>query len=113
MGQMVDQDNPPDILITNYSMLNIMLLRKQEDPIFDKTKEWLASDRKNHIFHLVVDRMHTYRGTAGTEVAYLLRLLLDRLGLNPDSPQVQFLASSASMQKNDKTKDYLSAFFWS
>jgi DEAD/DEAH box helicase domain-containing protein len=105
------QDNPPDILITNYSMLNIMLLRKQEDPIFEKTKEWLALDKKNHIFHLVIDEMHTYRGTAGTEVAYLLRLLLDRLGLNPDSPQVQFLASSASMQKNDKTKDYLSSFF--
>lgn len=105
------QDNPPDVLITNYSMLNIILLRKLEDPIFEKTKQWLAEDRKNNIFHLVVDEMHTYRGTAGTEVAYLLRLLLDRLGLKPDSPQVQFLASSASMQKNEKTKDYLSAFF--
>ena len=93
------QDNPPDILITNYSMLNIMLLRKQEDSIFEKTKQWLAEDRENNIFHLVVDEMHTYRGTAGTEVAYLLRLLLDRLGLNPESPQVQFLASSASMQE--------------
>src|SRR5690606_1210338 len=62
------QDNPPDILITNYSMLNIMLLRKQEDPIFEKTKQWLAEDRENNIFHLVVDEMHTYRGTAGTEV---------------------------------------------
>lgn len=105
------QDNPPDILITNYSMLNIMLLRKLEEPIFEKTRQWLAEDRKNNVFHLVVDEMHTYRGTAGTEVAYLLRLLLDRLGLKPDSPQVRFLASSASMQKNDKTKDYLCSFF--
>ena len=104
------QERPPDILITNYSMLNIMLLRGYEDAIFEKTREWLSEDEKN-VFHLVVDEMHTYRGTAGTEVAYLLRLLLSRLGLTPDSKQVQFLASSASMQENDKTKDYVCGFF--
>jgi DEAD/DEAH box helicase domain-containing protein len=105
------QDLPPDILITNYSMLNIMLMRKHEDPIFEKTRKWLEEDRQNNILHLVVDEMHTYRGTAGTEVAYLLRLLLDRLELNPDHHQIQFLASSASMQENERTKDYLSSFF--
>jgi DEAD/DEAH box helicase domain-containing protein len=104
------QETPPDILITNYSMLNIMLMRKQEEPIFEKTKQWLNENPTN-IFHLVIDEMHTYRGTAGTEVAYLVRLLLNRLGLTPDSPQVQFLASSASMQENDKTKEYLTSFF--
>lgn len=104
------QSTPPDILITNYSMLNIMLMRPREDNIFEATKQWLEED-KNNIFHLVIDEMHTYRGTSGTEVAYLLRLLLDRLGLHPDHPQVQFLASSASMQKTEKTKDYLSSFF--
>lgn len=101
---------PPDILITNYSMLNIMLLRKQENDIFIKTKEWLAQSPDN-IFHLVVDEMHTYRGTSGTEVAYLLRLLLDKLGLHPDHPQVQFLSSSASMQEGERTKNYLCSFF--
>lgn len=104
------QTAPPDILITNYSMLNIMLLRKQEDAIFEKTKEWLAQSTDN-IFHLVVDEMHTYRGTSGTEVAYLLRLLLDKLGLHPDHPQVQFLSSSASMQEGERTKNYLCSFF--
>jgi DEAD/DEAH box helicase domain-containing protein len=104
------QDMPPDILITNYSMLNIMLLRKHENGIFEKTKEWLEEDSSN-VFHLVIDEMHTYRGTAGTEVAYLVRLLLDKLGLHPDHPQVQFLGSSASMQENEKTKNYLSSFF--
>lgn len=104
------QTAPPDILITNYSMLNIMLLRKQEDAIFERTKEWLAQSPDN-IFHLVVDEMHTYRGTSGTEVAYLLRLLLDKLGLYPDHPQVQFLSSSASMQEGERTKNYLCSFF--
>ena len=103
------QQNAPDILITNYSMLNVMLMRDIEAPIFEETKKWLKED-PSHVFHLVIDELHTYRGTAGTEVAYLIRILLDRLGLTPDSPQVQFLASSASMGKNEQTKDFLCEF---
>jgi len=104
------QDTPPDILITNYSMLNIMLMREIEEPIFEKTKEWLKADPKN-VFHLVIDELHTYRGTSGTEVAYLIRLLIKRLGLTPDSPQIQFLCSSASMKENERTKKYICGFF--
>ena len=74
------QDHPPDILITNYSMMNIMLMRSMEMPIFDLTRQWLEADR-SRLFHLVVDELHTYRGTPGTEVAYIIRVLLDRLGL--------------------------------
>ncbi len=35
------QAAPPDIMVTNYSMLNIMLLRKQEEHIFSATRKWL------------------------------------------------------------------------
>ena len=104
------QDNAPDIMITNYSMLNIMLMRNLEADIFSDTKKWLE-ESSSHIFHLVIDELHTYRGTAGTEVAYLLRILLDRLGLQPSSPQVQFLASSASLEENQQSIDFLSEFF--
>lgn len=104
------QENAPDIMITNYSMLNIILMRDAEASIFEDTKRWLQED-PSHIFHLVIDELHTYRGTSGTEVAYLIRILLDRLGLTPDSPQVQFLASSASMEETQQTLDYLSEFF--
>jgi len=104
------QDNAPDILITNYSMLNVMLMRNTEASIFEDTKKWLEEDPR-HVFHLVIDELHTYRGTAGTEVAYLIRVLLDRLGLTPNSPQVQFLASSASMEETKQTQDYLCEFF--
>lgn len=104
------QDNAPDIMITNYSMLNVMLMRDLESDIFEETKNWLQEDKSN-TFHLVIDELHTYRGTAGTEVAYLLRVLLDRLGLTPESDQVQFLASSASMEQNKQTEDYLCGFF--
>lgn len=104
------QDNAPDILITNYSMLNVMLMRDNELNIFEETRKWLA-ENKNNVFHLVIDELHTYRGTAGTEVAYLLRILLDRLGLTPGSPQVQFLATSASLEKNQQSIDFLAEFF--
>ncbi|MEI9954882.1 MAG: hypothetical protein WDM90_00870 [Ferruginibacter sp.] len=104
------QKTPPDILITNYSMLNIMLMRKHEQNIFDNTREWLESN-PNNIFHLVIDELHSYKGTSGTEVAYLIRLLLLRLGLTPDSKQVQFLCSSASMKETERTKKFITGFF--
>jgi ATP-dependent helicase YprA (DUF1998 family) len=104
------QDHPPDILITNYSMLNIMLMRSVEASIFDLTRQWLQRDR-SHIFHLVVDELHTYRGTPGTEVAYLIRVLLDRLGLAPESDQLRIIASSASVASGTAGLEYLEAFF--
>ncbi len=104
------QDSPPDILITNYSMMNIMLMRSMEIPVFDFTRQWLAAD-PSHVFHLVVDELHSYRGTPGTEVAYLIRVLLDRLGLQPDSDQLRIIASSASLSGDASGLDYLEAFF--
>lgn len=101
-------DTPPDILITNYSMLNIMLMREREAPIFQETKEWLEESQDN-IFYLIVDELHTYRGTPGTEVAQLLRLLISRLGLIPDSHQVRILATSASLATDNR--DFIEQFF--
>ena len=92
-------------------MLNIMLMRSQEDEIFDQTRTWLAGDRQNHLFHLVVDELHTYRGTPGTEVGYLLRALLERIGLEPDSPQLRIIATSASVQDEPASRNYLEGFF--
>jgi len=114
------QRSPPDIFITNFSMLSIMLMRSQDSnipddqadsDIFEKTKKWLKEDKTNR-FHLVIDELHLYRGTSGTEVAYLLRLFLLRLGLEPNSPQLRILASSASMEAGSpETNQYLSEFF--
>lgn len=104
------QDSPPDILVTNYSMLNIMLMRAVDSPIFDQTRHWLEADSSN-VFHLVVDELHTYRGTAGTEVAYILRVLFDRLGIAPDSDQLRVIASSASLAGDQSSLEYLEGFF--
>ena len=104
------QDAPPDILITNFSMLGIMLMRDADAPIFEQTRNWLEHD--GNVFHLVVDELHLYRGTAGTEVAYLLRLLFNRLGLRPGDPRLRILASSASLEPGDPDSvRFLSEFF--
>lgn len=104
------QAHPPDVLITNYSMLNIVLLRSVDAGLIERTRQWLESDEGN-VFHVVVDELHMYRGTAGTEVAYLLRQLLHVLGLEPDSPQVRFIATSASLGDIEVGRRFLSDFF--
>lgn len=68
---------PPDVLITNYSMLEYMMMRPLERPVFDATREWLANN-PNEKFLLIVDEAHLYRGAAGAEVALLLRRLQRR-----------------------------------
>lgn len=104
------QDSPPDILISNYSMLSIMLMREADEGIFNATKQWLA--QPDSLFHLVLDELHLYRGSAGTEVAYLLRLLLDRLGLHPGHSKLRILASSASLEPTDPASlRFLDDFF--
>lgn len=128
------QEFPPDILITNVAMLNIMLMREAEKSMLQKTRDWYtAADKstkqekeeakKERIFHLIVDELHLYRGTSGTEVSYLLRMFLDRIGVPPTitdsatgkqipNPQLRILASSASLGDTDEdTIDYLEQFF--
>lgn len=104
------QDHPPDILITNYVMLNIMLMRAFEEPIFQQTRDWLDGDSRR-VFHLVVDELHSYRGTAGTEVGYIIRVLLDRLGLLDRPDQLRIIASSASLSSGSEGFAYLENFF--
>jgi ATP-dependent helicase YprA (DUF1998 family) len=115
------QDYPPDILITNFSMLSIMLMRSIEANIFSSTREWLNESKEN-IFHLIVDELHLFRGTSGTEIAYLIKMFLDTIGLRPvikvdgefvPNPQLRILASSASLGEEDSTQDYLEQFFGS
>lgn len=116
----------PDIMITNTSMLSIMLMRKAEKPIFDQTRRWLAAEdlpedqremaKQNRIFHIIVDELHLYRGTAGSEVACLLRMLYKALDLEPvvngrPNPQLKILASSASLGNETDTQKYLEEFF--
>lgn len=99
----------PDILITNYSMLNVLLLRERDRSYFDSTRAWLQANSE-HRFTFVVDELHSYRGTAGTEVALLIRNLKMRLGLHESSDQFQVIAASASLEAN-RDEAYVEQFF--
>lgn len=94
------QNCPPDILITNYSMLEYMLMRQREANIWDKTKEWLATSKDNRLL-IVLDEAHMYRGSAGGEIALLLERLFYRLDISID--KVQFILTTASMPQNEQS----------
>jgi ATP-dependent helicase YprA (DUF1998 family) len=98
----------PDILITNYSMLEYMLLRPREQKIWDDTRAWLASNAENKLL-FVIDEAHMYRGSAGGEVALLIRRLFHKLGISRD--RVQFILTTASMpNKNQQDVDSVMKF---
>lgn len=92
------QAHPPDILITNVSMLGAMLNREVDAPLFEQTRNWITTNADSY-FYLVLDELHLQRGAAGTEVAYLLKLLLHRLGLTDAAHRhkLRIIASSASL----------------
>ena len=89
----------PDILITNYSMLEYMLLRPREQKIWDDTREWLSLNHDNKLL-FVIDEAHMYRGSSGGEVALLIRRLFHKLGIGRD--RVQFILTTASMPNKDQ-----------
>ena len=108
------QQTPPDIFITNFSMLAIMLVRDLEEGILKKTREWIEESTEN-VFYLILDELHTYRGTAGTEIAYTVRVFLERIGLHPSHSQLRIIATSASLENSKPGSNtdpkYLSDFF--
>ncbi|SOC37079.1 DEAD/DEAH box helicase [Ureibacillus acetophenoni] len=96
------QQTPPDILVTNYSMLEYMLMRPIERSIWQDTKEWLAKDSANN-FVLVLDEAHMYRGTSGAEVALLIRRLQARLGISRDRMKVILTSASLGKEGDEET----------
>ncbi|MFN0145617.1 MAG: DEAD/DEAH box helicase [Dehalococcoidia bacterium] len=82
------QERPPHILLTNYAMLEYLLMRPDDSPLFERRNDrtWRA---------VVLDEVHTYDGTSGLEIAMLLRRLLDRTGRAPG--EVRFVGTSATV----------------
>lgn len=98
----------PDILITNYSMLEYMLLRPRERKIWDDTREWLDSSAENKLL-FVIDEAHMYRGSSGGEVSLLIRRLFHKLGIGRN--RVQFILTTASMpNKSQQDTDAVMRF---
>lgn len=93
----------PDLLVTNYSMLEYMLMRPIERSIFDETRDWLAANPEEKMT-VVLDEAHLYRGAAGAEVGLLLRRLRDRLGIPED--RFQIICATASFNDPEYAKKF-------
>ncbi len=78
----------PDILVTNYSMLEYMLCRPQDAPFFGTA-----------LRAIVLDEAHLYTGTLAAEMTLLLRRVLLRCGRKPE--EVLHLAASATIGTGD------------
>lgn len=74
-----------DIILTNPTMLEYMLIRDKDQHLFET----------NSLRWIVVDEAHTFTGAAATELAMLLRRVLNAFGTNKD--QLHFAASSATI----------------
>jgi Lhr-like helicase len=96
------QEYAPDVLVTNYSMLEYMLMRPIESTIFDQTRDQLQKSNEN--FLLVIDEAHLYRGASGAEVAMLIRRLRMRLGISAD--RLQVIATSASFSGAEPAREF-------
>lgn len=97
------QQRAPDLLITNYSMLEYMLLRPIERSIFEQTRDFFK-ENPGERFMLVLDEAHLYRGAQGTEVAMLISRLRHRLGLTRE--QFQVICTSASFEDQGRAAEF-------
>jgi ATP-dependent helicase YprA (DUF1998 family) len=77
-------DNPPDILLTNYVMLELILTRVREKSLISAAK---------NLKYLVLDELHTYRGRQGADVAMLVRRLRNYCG----GQSLQCVGTSATL----------------
>jgi ATP-dependent helicase YprA (DUF1998 family) len=84
---------PPDILLTNYVMLELVLTRPDERKHLIRAAQGLR--------FLVLDELHTYRGRQGADVALLIRRLRDVCA----SPDLQVVGTSATMASGGSVAD--------
>ncbi len=87
------RNNPPDILLTNYKMLDYLLMRPKDRPL------WQHNGTET-LRYLVVDELHTFDGAQGTDLVCLLRRLKARL----DVPREQLvcIGTSATLGSGDE-----------
>ena len=83
------QERPPHVLLTNYAMLEYLLVRPDDSPFFD-------GPHAGRWHFLVLDEAHVYSGAQGTEVAMLLRRLKDRVA-DSNRSRIQCFATSATL----------------
>lgn len=82
----------PDILLTNYVMLELMLTRPEEAPLIESARD---------LRFLVLDELHTYRGRQGADVAMLVRRVRERCG----QQHLRVIGTSATLAADGTWED--------
>ncbi len=93
--------NPPDILITNYSMLEFLLLRPKDTTLFEN-KGWKF---------IVLDEIHTYDGAKGSEIGFLLRRLKNRVFQDKRPICIGASATLGNKENNKKVAQFAKDIF--
>ncbi len=94
------KETPPNILITNYAMLEYLMLRPGDAIFFDQQ----YADKWKYI---ILDEAHVYGGSTGIEVSMLLR----RLKATLDNDKIKYILTSATLggeNENDKVAEFAS-----
>ena len=92
------QRTPPHILLTNYSMLEYLLIRPEDSPLFDDGKG-------AHWQFIVLDEAHQYRGARGMEMGMLIRRLKQRLRDGGRQESFRCIATSATISSGQSGHD--------
>lgn len=92
-GELIDrermQEAPPHVLLTNFAMLEYLLLRPADSTLFD-------GQTGKHWSFVVLDEAHVYDGAKGAELAMLLRRVRDRVHYS-ERGRLQCIATSATL----------------
>jgi len=93
------QDEPPHILFTNYAMLEYLLIRPKDSPLFEGGK-WRF---------IILDEVHSYSGAMGIEIAMLMRRLKDRV-VNSEKGRLQCIGTSATLGEEEQHFPKIASF---
>lgn len=93
------RENPPDIMITNYSMLEYILARPNDFPLIG-----------NALRTIIVDEAHLYSGTLAAEVSLLLKRVAIKAKV--DNTKILYIATTATISEDiQEQQDFFSKFF--
>src|SRR5690554_6247181 len=92
------RQNPPDVLLTNYKMLDYLLMRPKDQPLW-------AHNGPETLRYLVVDELHTFDGAQGTDLSLLIRRLRARFEMTPE--QLICVGTSATLGGEESVEGLL------
>lgn len=103
----------PNIILTNPTMLEYMMLRNKDQILFEKTDADGNIVKRKSLRWIVIDEAHTFSGAGAAELAMLIRRVLDAFGQK--ASDVRFATSSATIgnggdesENNTKLRKFIS-----